>query len=363
MKLFFALLFLFIFLPVVVFSASLKGDFVYFFPTTWEIRSIGKALWEDKGLLISADVIVVNLLTENVTAIGEVKVIKDGKEEFYDVFSTRRLDFNLYETQLLPYIMAKEIGIDWRTKMIIFKDLRLSKDIILPEFSLPFGPYSSSINFSVGEEIVSIDTSAPYISIILPYNDGIFTEILTASGMEVFYEKEGYYLLGARAYIDRGISVFGEYTFYSPDRSLKFTVGYNEIPYSILSKEIRNGVWKYTGEGRVKWKDKPEITLSLTVEQWDRMMLKGELIIYTEDGTLEFNPYIGYRFDLSQDLSLNIYLSKIGLDNLQFTYRLQPAVNLKLGYINPDKYVLGIEWGYRGIELIDYNGTISLIIR
>lgn len=362
MKILFFLCILFIF-PSIVFSATLKGDFVYFFPTTWEIKGIGNAIWKDKRFLISADVIVVNLLTENVTAIGDVKVLKDNKEELYDVFSTRGLDFSLYESQSLPYIMAKEIGIDWQTKIITFKDLRLSQDILLPEFSLPFGPYSSGIKFSAGEEIVSIDTSVPYISIILPYNDGIFTEILTASGMEVFYEREEYYLLGVRAYIDRGISVFGEYTFYSPDKSLKFTVGYNEIPYGILTKEIRNGVWKYIGEGRVKWKDKPEITLSLTVEQWDKMMLKGELIIYTEDGTLEFNPYIGYRFDLSQDLSLNVYLSKMGLDSLQFTYRLQPTVNLKFGYINPNKYIFGVEWGYRGVELIDYNGTISLIIR
>ncbi len=357
------LLIIFFLLPAVVFSASLKGDFVYFFPTTWEIRGVGKAVWKESDILISADVIIVNLLTGNVIAFGNVKVIKADKENLYDVFYTNRLDFNLYETQSLPYITAKEIGIDWRTKTITFKDLRVSQDIVIPEFSIPFGPYSSSMKFSVGEEIVSLDTSAPYLSIMLPYNDGIFTEILTKSGMELSYEKEGYYLLGVRAYIDKGMSIFGEYSIYSSDKSLRFTIGYNEIPYCILSKEIRNGIWKYTGEGRVKWGNKPQITLSLTVEQWDKMMIKGEFVLYTEDGALEFNPYIGYRFDLSYNLSLNIYLAKIGLDSLQLTYRLQPAVNLKLGYVNPNKYILGVEWGYRGIELIDYNGTVSLIIR
>ncbi|MCX7795819.1 MAG: hypothetical protein N2380_04800 [bacterium] len=362
MRLFFILLVLLLFLPMIVSSATLRGDYVYLFPTTWEIRGVGKAIWKDGNLLISADVIIVNLLTKNIIAFGDVKILRDGKEEFYDVFSTKELELNLYETQSLPYIMAREIEINWRTTTITFKGLKVSQDITLSEFSIPFGPYSSGIKFSAGEEILSIDTSAPYISIILPYNGGIFTQVLTESGMEVFYEEEGYYLLGARAYIDKGMSIFGEYTLYSPDKSLRLTIGYDEIPYSIISKEIRNGIWKYTGEGRVKWKDKPEITLSLTVEQWDRMMVKGE-IVYTEDGTLEFNPYIGYRFELSQDLSLNIYLSKIGLDSLQLTYRMQPAVNLKLGYVNPNKYILGVEWGYRGIELIDYNGTVSLIIR
>lgn len=363
MKLLLPVLILSVLLPAVVLSASLKGDLVYFFPTTWEIRGVGKAIWKDNNILISADVIIVNLLTRNVIAFGDVKVLKAGKEEFYDVFSTNRLDFNLYETQSLPYIMAKEIWIDWRTTTITFKGLEVSQGIVIPEFSIPFGPYSSSMKFSVGEEIVSLDTSAPYLSIVLPYNGGIFTEILTESGMEVSYEKEGYYLLGVRAYIDKDMSIFGKYTIYSPDKSLRFTIGYNEMPYCILTKEIRNGIWKYTGEGRVKWENKPQITLSLIVEQWDKMMIKGEVVLYTEDGTLEFNPYIGYRFDLSCDLSLNIYLAKIGLDSLQLTYRLQPAVNLKLGYVNPNKYILGFEWGYRGVELIDYNGTVSLIIR
>ncbi|MBC7321081.1 hypothetical protein H5T89_10615, partial [bacterium] len=289
MKLFFLLIVLFVFSPTIVFSTTLKGDFVYFFPTIWEIRGVGKAVWKDSGIVISADVIIVDLLSKNVIAFGDVKVLKDNKEEFYDVFSTERLDFNVYEAQSLPYIMAKEIEIDWRTTVITFKDLRVSQDIVLPEISIPFGPYSSGIKFSVGEEIISIDTSTPYISMILPYNDGIFTEILTESGMEVSYEKTDFYLLGVRAYIDRGMSVFGEYTLYSLDKSLSFTIGYNEILYSMISKEIRNGFWKYTGEGKVKWKSKPEITLSLTAEQWDKMILKGELIVYTEDGTLEFN--------------------------------------------------------------------------
>jgi len=72
---------------------------------------------------------------------------------------------------------------------------------------------------------------------------------------------------------------------------------------------------------------------------------------------------MSYRFDISQDLGLRVGLSKIGLDNVSITYKLQPAVNLKIGYVNPDKYVVGVEWGYRGIELIDCNGVVSLIIR
>lgn len=363
MKIVFPLCTLFILLPTVVSSAILKGDYVYFFPTAWEVRGIGKAIWKDDNILISADVIIVNLITRNIIAFGDVKVSKDGREEFYDVFSTKGLDLSVYEIHSLPYITAKEIRIDWRTMVITFKDLRISQDIVLSEFSVPFGPYSSGMKFSAGEEVVSIDTSAPYISIILPYNGGVFTEILTKTGMEFSYKKEDCYLLGVRAYVDSGVSLFGEYMMYSLDKSLRFTVGYDENPYSILSKEIRSGIWKYTGEGRVKWKDKPEITLSLTIEQWDRMIIKGELMVYTEDGSIEFNPYIGYRFDLSKDLSLNVYLSKIGLDSLQLTYRIQPSINLKVGYTNPNRYILGVEWGYRGIELIDYNGTVSLIIK
>lgn len=350
-------------LPSIVSSATLKGNFVYFYPTIWEIRGIGNAVWEDEKLLISADGIIVNLFTKNIIAFGNVVLQKDDKKEYYDIFFSKELDLGIYDAQTLPYITAKEIEVDWKTTTVTFKDLKVSHNITLPQFSLPFGPYGSRLKFSVEEEIVSIDTSAPYVSIILPYNSGIFTGIFTDLGMEISYEKEDYYLLGARAYIDRGMSIFGKYTLYSPDKSLSLTLGYDESSYAVIKKEFRNGIWKYTGEGRIDWKDKPQITISLSAEKWDKMNLKGELIVYTETGAIEFNPYIGYRFDISQDLSLNIYLSKVGLDSLKIAYRLKPAVNLKIGYANPDKYIVGIEWGYRGVELIDYNGIVSLIIR
>ncbi|MGC8971492.1 MAG: hypothetical protein ACP5K2_04730 [bacterium] len=350
-------------LPSTVFSATLKGNIVHFYPTIWEIRGIGNAVWEEENLLISADGIIVNLLTKNIIAFGNVVLQKDGKKEYYDIFFSKELNLGLYEAQTLPYITAKEIKVDWRSNTITFKSLKVSPDIILPQFSLPFGPYSSGMKFSVGEETILIDTSTPYVSIILPYNGEVFTGIFTDLGMEISYEKEDYYLLGVRAYTDRGMSLFGKYTLYSSDKSLSLTLGYDESSYTTIKKELRNGIWKYTGEGRIDWKDKPKITISLSAEKWDKMNLKGELIVYTETGAIEFNPYIGYRFDIFQDLSLNIYLSKIGLDSLKITYRLQPTVNLKIGYANPDKYTIGIEWGYRGVELIDYNGIMSLIIR
>lgn len=363
MKKFFLIFILSIFLPSIASTATLKGNFVYFYPTIWEIRSVGDALWEDERLSIKADGIIVNLLTGNVVAFGDVIVQRDNKKEYYDIFFTRDLNLNIYEIQPLPYVTAKEIEIDWRTTTITFKDLRVSSEITLSALSIPFGPYNSGLKFSTEEEIISIDTSAPYISIILPYNGGIFTGIFTDLGMEVSYEKEDFYLLGIRGYIDRGMSIFGEYTLYSQDKSLSLTVGYDEFPYTVIRKEFRNGIWRYILDGRVDWENRPRITISLNTEKWDKMSIKGEIIIYTENGAIEFNPYLSYRFDISQDLGLRVGLSKIGLDNVSITYKLQPAVNLKIGYVNPDKYVVGVEWGYRGIELIDCNGVVSLIIR
>ena len=140
MKKFFLIFILSIFLPSIASTATLKGNFVYFYPTIWEIRSVGDALWEDERLSIKADGIIVNLLTGNVVAFGDVIVQRDNKKEYYDIFFTRDLNLNIYEIQPLPYVTAKEIEIDWRTTTITFKDLRVSPEITLSALSIPFNP-------------------------------------------------------------------------------------------------------------------------------------------------------------------------------------------------------------------------------
>jgi len=357
-----AVILLFIF-PSISFSAVLSGDLVSFYPSVWEVRGIGSAKWMDKGLIVYADGIIVDLITGNLVAFGNVIVERDGNKERYDIFYTKELIVKSHGEAVNPYILAKEVEIDWKSTTITLKDVRITSDITLPRLSFPFGPYSSGVDFSLSEEIISIDTSTPYISIVVPNNGGIFTQILTKSGMEVFYEKEDYYLLGARTYMDTEPSLFGEYTLYSSDKSLSFTAGYDEIFYNTLKKEVRNGLWLYTGMVEVNWESSPGLTLSLSATNWDRLSLKGEVYIDTSTGKIDFSPYIGYRFDISKDLNLDIALSKTGIESLKVVYKIQPAVNLKVGYINPQKYVIGVEWGYRGIDLVSYDGILSLILK
>lgn len=358
----FTLALLFIF-PAVSFSATLRGNIITFYPSLWEVRGIGSVEWIDKDLIVYADGIIVDLITGNLVAFGNVIVEREGKRETYDIFYTKELIIRAHEETLIPYILAKEVEIDWRSTTITLKDVKITSDIILPRFSFPFGPYSSGVDFSLSDEIISIDTSSPYVSIMVPYNGGIFTQILTKSGMEISYEKEDYYLLGARTYLNTTPSIYGEYTFYSLDKSLSLTIGYNENFYNTLKKEIRNGLWLYTGTIKVNWRSSPEIVFSISAEDWDKLSLRGEAYFDTSIGRVDFNPYLSYRFDISQDLSLSISLSKIGLEGLKLVYRFQPSVNLKLGYVNPQKYFIGIEWGYRGIELVSYNGIPSLILK
>jgi hypothetical protein len=355
----FAILLIF---PSISFSSTIRGDTINFYPTSWEIRGIGNAIWEDKGLTIYADGIIVNLITGNVVAFGNVRVEKEGKKEYYDVFSTKELTLNIYESPVIPYITAKEIDIDWRMTTMTLKNVRLFPEVVLPSLSIPFGPYSSGIEFSSSDEIISFDTSSPYISISLPYNDGIFTEILNQTGIDISYEKEGYYLIGIRTHMDMKVDIFGEYTFYFENKSLGLTLGYDDFFYTVLKKEVRDGLWKYIGKGTINWGDSPEVLFSIEALQWDRLILKGELSIDTETGGVNFTPYIGYKTDITKDLTLDFGISNLGLDSINLVYKLQPSVNLRIGYLNPQNIVFGIDWGYRSLD-IEYNSNLSIILK
>ena len=348
--------------PSISFSGTIRGDIVNFYPASWEIRGIGNAIWEDKGLIIYADGIIVNLITGNVVAFGDVIVEKDGKKEYYDVFSTKDLTLNISESPVIPYIMAREIDIDWRNTTITLKDIRLSSDITLPSLSIPFGPYSSGLEISSSQESISFDTSSPDISIIIPYEDGIFTETLNQTGIDISYEKEDYYLIGLRAHIDMNPEIFGEYTFYSNDKSIGLTLGYNDFLYTVLKKEVRDGLWKYIGKSTINWKSSPEVLFSIEASQWDRLSLRGEFSIDTETGLANFSPYIGYKTDITQDLTLGISVSNLGLDSISLVYKFQPSVNLRIGYLNPQNIVFGIDWGYRSLD-IEYNNNLSIILK
>lgn len=350
-------------LPSTSLSATLKGELVSFYPAIWEVRGLGSAVWIDKNLIIYADGIIIDLITGNLVAFGNVLVEREGKEERYDIFYTRELIIKTHEETVTPYILAKEVEIDWKSTTITLKDVKISSDITLPRLSFPFGPYNSRLDVSLSEETILIDTSSPYVSILMPYNDGVFTQTLTPIGMEISYEKEDYFLLGARTYLNTPPSIFGEYTFYSSDKSLGLTVGYDGFFYNILTKKIRNGLWLYTGILSVDWKGNPQLTISLSAEDWDRLKLKGEILIDTSTGGVEFNPYVEYRFSISKDVNLDVSISKIGLESLRFVYNVQPAVNIKLGYVRPERFIFGIEWGYRGLELVSNSGILSLILK
>lgn len=350
-------------LPSNSFSATLKGELVGFYPATWEIRGIGSAVWIDGELVIHADGIIIDLLTGNLVAFGDVLVERDDKTERYDVFYTKELVVKTHKEIVIPYILAREAEIDWKSTTITLKDVKLNSGITFQRLSFPFGPYSSRVGLSLSEEIISVDTSSPYVSILTPYNGGVFTQVLTPIGMEISYEREDYFLLGAKTYVTAPPSIYGEYTFYSKDKSLGITVGYNQLFYNILTKKIHKGLWLYTGILKVDWKDSPQLTISISAEDWDRLKLKGEIFIDTSTGEVEFNPYVGYRFDIARGLTLDIFLSKIGLESLKFVYSVQPTVNVKLGYIRPERYIFGIEWGYRGVELVNNSGILSLIMK
>jgi len=354
---------LLLFFPSLSFCSSIRGDIVDFYPSNLEIRGVGNAIWEDDGLVIYGDVIVIDLITGNVVAFGDVIVERDDRKEYYDVFSTKGLNLNITEGPIAPYIMAKEIDIDWKTTTITLKDVKVSPDINLPSLSIPFGPYSSGVNFSFSkDESISLDTGSPYILINIPYEDGILTEVLNQTGMDLLYQKDGYYFLGLKAHTDSNVILFGEYTFYFDDNSLGITLGYNDSFYTRVEKELRNGVWKYKGEGTVYWKESPEILFSIEASQWDRLILKGEFSIDTGTGGLSFIPYIGYKTDIAKDLTLNLCLSNLGLDSITLVYQFQPSVNLRIGYINPQTIVFGVDWGYRSLD-IEYNNNLNIILK
>ncbi|MGC8889887.1 MAG: hypothetical protein ACP5PC_04190 [bacterium] len=349
--------------PLLVLASSIRGDTVDFYPSNLEIRGVGNAIWEDEDLIIYGDVIIVDLVTGNVVAFGNVTVENDNRKEYYDVFSMKGLNLNIIEGPVIPYISAKEIDIDWRTTTITLKDVRISQDIILPVLSMPFGPYSSGVNFAFSkDETISLDTSSPYILINLPYEGGIFTEVLNQTGMDILYQKEDYYFIGLKAHIDSDIVLFGEYTFYFDDNSLGFTLGYNGFFYTGFKKEVRDGLWRYIEKGTIDWKAFPKVLFSIEASKWDRLILKGEFSIDTGTGGIIFKPYIGYKTDISKDLTLNVCLSSVGIDNIAIIYHFQPSLNLRLGYINPQTVVFGADWGYRSLD-IEYNNNLNIILK